>query len=98
MALLFHYTTTSGAQAIQSSKKLKKSVRQNFDAVYGDGVYFTSKSPWHHSKVDIVINNWGVDRKQAEKIAQQGRVNYVVLVYRKMIEHTVFTNGYKIYF
>jgi hypothetical protein len=86
MAVLFHYTPSDGAKAIQASKKLKKSDNQIGDAVFGNGVYFTSKSPWNHSKVDIIINNWGVDRKQAEKIAQQGRVNYVVLVYIKMRE------------
>ena len=90
MALLFHYTTSGGAHAIRSSKKLKKSVRQNFDAVYGDGVYFTSKSPWHHSKVDIVMNNWTVNRAQAEEAVRQGRVDYVVMLYRKMIK-TMFT-------
>jgi hypothetical protein len=61
---LFHYTTSDGAQAIQASKKLKKSDNQVQDAVRGNGVYFTKKSPWHHSKVAIVMNNWSVDRKE----------------------------------
>ncbi len=77
---LFHFTNKDAAKRIRSSKKLKKSVRQNFDAVFGDGVYFTKKSHWHHSKVGIVMNNWGVDRKLAEKVVAQGRVDYVIMV------------------
>ncbi len=77
---LFHYTTSDGARAIQSSKKLKKSEDPTRDTAQGNGVYFTKKSPWHHSKVDIVMNNWSVDRKKARKWFGQGRVDYVVMV------------------
>ncbi len=78
---LFHFTTKEGADAIRASKMLKKSKKEeNGDSDYGDGVYFTKMSPWHHSKVYIVMNNWGVHRTLAEHVVAQGRVDYVVMV------------------
>jgi hypothetical protein len=87
---LFHFTTKEGADAIRSSKILKQSQDTLFDTVTGKGVYFTKKSPWHHSKVDIVMNNWGASRKAAEQWVARGRVDYVVMVHRNIIEHTMF--------
>ncbi len=80
MNVLCHYTDKYGADAIRASMTLRESKRKPGDAVFGEGVYFTKKSPQHHSKVDIVMNNWGADREEAEKRVRQGKVDYVVEV------------------
>jgi hypothetical protein len=77
---LFHYTDKKGADAIRVSKILKQSERKNGDSAFGDGVYFTKMSHLDHSKVDIVMNNWGADREQAIKFVRLGKVDYVVQV------------------
>jgi hypothetical protein len=78
---LFHYTTKEGADAIRASQILNQSKGQIRDAVLGDGVYFTKKSTWHYSKAGIIMNNWTVTSYQeAVEKAQEGRVDYVVMV------------------
>ncbi len=80
MSFLYHYTDKYGAEAIRASMTLRESKLKIGDAVFGEGVYFTKMSPQHHSKVDIVMNNWGADRKRAEEMVSQGTAGYVVKV------------------
>ncbi len=83
MSFFYHYTNKKGAEGIRASQILKKSEDKigGDDVAFGEGVYFTKMSPQHFSKVDIVMNNWGVkDRRQAEEMVRQGKVDYVVKV------------------
>ena len=54
---LFHYTNENAAALIKREKLLKMSTRDTRDAVYGDGVYFTSLCT-DESKPFIIVNNW----------------------------------------
>merc|ERR1712187_79829 len=54
---LYHYTSTSSAEAIRSSGKIEASTRAG-DCALGEGVYFTSKAPVC-SKSSLLENNYG---------------------------------------
>ena len=75
----YHYTTKSSAEAIYRSKFIQESTPENFDdSKFGEGCYFTIKSPQHHTKEEVAKNNWGKGWKQAIK---QGKLEFVIKVY-----------------
>ena len=76
---LYHYTTESSAKEIRRSKFIQESTPENFDdSKFGEGCYFTIKSPQHHTKEEVAKNNWGKGWKQAIK---QGKLEFVIKVY-----------------
>jgi len=52
---LYHYTTSDAAAQIFESGKLLPSIKENGDAMAGDGVYFTSIPPW--AEPDVLLSN-----------------------------------------
>ena len=59
---LYHYTTSDAAAQIFESGKLLPSIKENGDAMAGDGVYFTSIPPWAEPDVLLANNFDGVSR------------------------------------
>ena len=60
---LYHYTTSDAAAQIFESGKLLPSIKENGDAMAGDGVYFTSIPPWAEPDVLLANNFDGVSRR-----------------------------------
>ena len=52
---LYHYTTSDAAAQIFESGQLLPSIKENGDAMAGDGVYFTSIPPW--AEPDVLLSN-----------------------------------------
>jgi hypothetical protein len=59
---LYHYTTSDAAAQIFESGQLLPSIKENGDAMAGDGVYFTSIPPWAEPDVLLANNFDGVSR------------------------------------
>ena len=53
---LYHYTSSDGAKAIESSEMIKSS-KGGRHARFGDGVYFTDMSPQDFTMTEVSINN-----------------------------------------
>ena len=81
MVVLYHYTNEQAAIGIDQSKIIKKSERQNRDAFFGDGVYFTMLPP-EISKAIIIRNNWDgrLPQRIVERYIRQGKIDYVITV------------------
>ena len=77
---LFHYTNRDGSTGIYDSKTLRQSTT-TYDAAFGPGVYFTKMSPQHYSKEKIAENNWGVGSWTSAQMIQQGKLDWVIIVY-----------------
>uniref|UniRef100_A0A7M5XEZ5 Tox-ART-HYD1 domain-containing protein n=1 Tax=Clytia hemisphaerica TaxID=252671 RepID=A0A7M5XEZ5_9CNID len=75
---LYHYTDKSSALSILQSKYMYGS-SQSFDAVFGEGVYFTSLSP-ESGKKKIAENNWDDGEKGVYEMIFNGRVDYCIKV------------------
>ena len=60
---LYHYTSSDAAAQIFESGKLLPSIKENGDAMAGDGVYFTSIPPWAEPDVLLANNFDGVSRR-----------------------------------
>ena len=60
---LYHYTTSDAAAQIFESGQLLPSIKENGDAMAGDGVYFTSIPPWAEPDVLLANNFDGVSRR-----------------------------------
>ena len=60
---LYHYTTSDAAAQIFESGQLLPSIKENGDAMAGDGVYFTSIPPWAESDVLLDNNFDGASRR-----------------------------------
>mmetsp|Transcript_78933 Transcript_78933/g.150162 ORF Transcript_78933/g.150162 Transcript_78933/m.150162 type:complete len:117 (-) Transcript_78933:92-442(-) len=63
----YHYTTSSAADRIKQSRKIKMSSVQQRDAVYGDGVYLTDLAP--DTPDEELEQLWGGDSKVNMAIA-----------------------------
>ena len=97
MVVYYHYTTKSGAEAINKSKKINKSRQHDSvdDAALGDGCYFTNMDPDNYTKEQIAKDCW-------ENVAQQaldaGKMDWVVKVYDLApIEKSPYRKGVFIY-
>ena len=60
---IYHYTDTASAKKILGSGMLKPSLRENGDALHGDGVYFTSL-PQTTGYQELHENNYDGSRKR----------------------------------
>ena len=58
MGVYYHYTDKDSLKKIKRSKRIKKSVLSNKDALYGEGVYLTRLDPQNESKFEIAMNNY----------------------------------------
>ena len=55
---LFHYTDSTSANSINTSKMMYKSTDTIADAVWGIGVYFTDMDPDNFTADQIAFNIW----------------------------------------
>jgi hypothetical protein len=82
MVVLYHYTNEQGANGISETGIIRMSERQNRDAFFGNGVYFTMLPP-HISKQIIVQNNWDgrLPLRIVERYIRQGKIDFVITVH-----------------
>ena len=55
---LYHYTDEKGKDGIERSQVIRVSPDGSKSAMKGEGVYFTSLSPWDNTRDKIIENNW----------------------------------------
>ena len=58
MGVYYHYTDQDSLKKIKQSRRIRKSVLSNKDAIFGEGVYLTKLDPRNANKFQIALNNY----------------------------------------